>query len=440
MSKIKAYRNLSQIVTLENAYKKDGRRLLPADLSIIENASIVFKESINSTDDEILWVGKDNDFPKEYNTSKVESFFYENKVLTPEIVDAHTHLIFGGDRSSEYSMRLNGATYEEIAASGGGILFTVNETRKLSSGELFDLARKRVETIHSYGIGTIEIKSGYGLEYQKELELSEVISDLKNFFAPKIQIINTFMAAHAVPPEFKQCAKTTTDTEETTATAETSKETRVSPSTEYLKKVVIPLLNTLAPKKIIDSVDIFFENNYFTREDTILLANTARQLNLPFKVHVDEFSNHGGGTLAAELGAISCEHLLQSDHESAQRLANSQTVAVLLPGTGLFLGKPAANARQLLDAGVRVAIASDYNPGSCHCDNLMLLAALAAPMYKMNIGELWSSITLNAAHAVGLKRQGALLPGLRPRFTLFNVKNINHITYHWGKNFSELYF
>ncbi len=398
---IKAYRNFSQIITLSNAYKKDGRNLLPEDLSIIENGSVVFNGK------EILWVGKDSDFPEEYQNILPSEF--DNKILVPELVDSHTHLVFGGDRSSEYSMRLNGASYEEIRKSGGGILSTMKSTHAFTHEELFEISSERIEQIYSYGVGTIEIKSGYGLSFEKEKEISLLINDLKKKFEGKVQIFNTYMAAHAVPAGF-------------------------SSSHDYMEKVVIPLLKDLAPLKIIDAVDIFHEKHYFDTSDCENLFKEAKNLGIKIKMHADEFYDNKGAVLATKFGALSCDHLLNTDLDGIKALAHSKTVATLLPGTGFFLGVPQANARALLDAGVKVAIGSDYNPGSCHCDNLLLIASLAAPQYKMNLCELWSSITLNGAHALGLKDQGAIVVGMKPRFSIFEADCLDKITYHWGKN------
>jgi imidazolonepropionase len=398
---IKAYRNFSQIVTLAKAFKKDGRNLLPEDLSIIENGSIVFNGK------EILWVGKDSDFPAEYQNILPSEF--DNKILVPELVDSHTHLVFGGDRSSEYSMRLNGASYEEIRKSGGGIVSTMKSTHSFTHEELFEISSERIEQIYSYGVGTVEIKSGYGLSFEKEKEISLLINDLKKKFEGKVQIFNTYMAAHAVPEGFLS-------------------------SQEYMEKVVIPLLKDLAPLKIIDAVDIFHEKNYFDAFDCQNLFKEAKNLGIKIKMHADEFFDNKGAILATKFDALSCDHLLNTSKEGINALANSKTVATLLPGTGFFLGLPQANARAFLDAGAKVAIGSDYNPGSCHCDNLLLVASLAAPHYKMNLCELWAAITLNASHALGLKDQGAIIKGLRPRFSIFEADSIDKITYHWGKN------
>jgi len=400
---ITVYRNFSQILTLEQAWEKDGRNLIPQDCSIIENATVVFDTQ------QILWVGKDSKLPKQYQTLPQTN--YTGKVLLPELVDSHTHLIFAGDRSKEYAMRLNGADYQEIGKAGGGILNTMHGTNNISDEKLFNLCSQRIEQIYKYGIGTIEIKSGYGLGFEQEYRLSTIIHKLKQKYSPKIQIINTYMAAHAVPKQFPT-------------------------SSNFMQQIVLPLLKKLAPLNIIDTVDIFHEQNYFTSQDVEQLFALAQQLNIPRKIHADEFNDNQGATLATNHNALSADHLLMISDPSIQALANSTTVATLLPGTAFFLGKQQVEAKKLLDAGVKVAIASDYNPGSSHCDNLLLLASLAAPQYKMNIAQLFTAITLNAAHALNLKQQGAIIPKLKPRFSIFDTDKIDKITYNWGKNLS----
>ncbi|EQC50043.1 imidazolonepropionase [Bacteriovorax sp. BSW11_IV] len=401
---MKVLRNFNQIITLKKAHELDGRNLKNCDLSIIENGSVVFDE------EKIIWVGADEELPENY-----KNIPYLNKkghVLLPEIVDCHTHLVFGGNRAKEYSMRLNGADYQDIAKAGGGILYTMNKTNELTRSELFDLACERIERINSYGVGTIEIKSGYGLNFDKEYECSLIIDDLKQKYASLgIQIINTYMAAHAVPKSFAS-------------------------SSAYLDEVVIPLMKKLVDDGVgIDFVDIFHEAGYFDNKDTQKLFDMAQILGLKFKSHADEFIDNKGAVLAATSGASSTEHLLCTEKDGIEALAQSSTVATLLPGTGFFLGKPQAKARAFLDASVKVAIGSDYNPGSCHCDNVILVASLAAPHYKMTLTELWAAITLNAAHALDLREQGAIIPGLKPRFSCFAVDSVDEITYSWGRNF-----
>jgi len=401
---ITLYKNISEVLTLKEAYKKDGRNLLPEDSCILKDASVIF------SDDEILWVGQTSEIPESYSID--ESIDLNGKVLTPELVDSHTHVIFGGNRANEYSMRLNGADYVEIANSGGGILSTSKGTNALSADELFNLTVERIERISSYGIGTIEIKSGYALNYEGEKLCSEVIDRVKKHFSPRVQIFNTYLAAHAVPKKYES-------------------------SRHYLNEVVIPLLEELAPRSIIDAVDIFHEEGYFTYQDTELLFTKAIELGLKIKIHADEFGDNKGAKLAAKLGALSADHLLCTTNDGIDALANSDTVATVLPGTGWFLGKPQANAKLMLESGCKLAIASDYNPGSCHCDNLLLIASMAAPMYPLNMTQMWSAITMNSAAALGLNKQGAVVKGLSPRFSIFNVSTISEITYNWGRNFAE---
>jgi imidazolonepropionase len=397
------YTNINQILTLRGAYEKDGRYLQPSDLSIIENGAVVFNQ------DKILWVGSALEIPAEYKNKNIITRSLAGHILTPTIVDSHTHLVFGGNRAAEYSMRLDGASYEEIANKGGGILNTVSNTRTLSADELFELGVKRVQAMQSYGIGTIEIKSGYGLDEESESKCTLVIDRLKKHFLGKVEIFNTFLAAHAVPKEFKS-------------------------SSEYLNIVVLPLLERLASLQVINAVDIFHEQNYFNEEDVRLLFSKASKLGIKTKIHADEFNDNKGAVIAAEFGSLSADHLLATSTDGIKALANSNVVATLLPGTAFFLGKPLAKARAFLDAGCKVAIASDYNPGSCHCDNLLLLTALAGKNLSMNTAELWSAITLNAAHALGKKSQGAIIEGLAPRFTCFKSETHDEIFYNWGKN------
>lgn len=396
------FKNISQLATLKDAHKKDGRNLSPEDLCIIKDGAVVFDE------ENILWVGKSENIPKEF--SDITHRNLSGYTVTPEIVDAHTHLIFAGDRSEEYSMRLNGADYQEIANTGGGILNTVNGTNNSSVEDLKRAACERIERIYGYGVGTIEIKSGYGLNMEKEREISKLIDQLKSKYSPKIQIKNTYMAAHAVPKNFAK-------------------------SHDYIMEVVIPLMEELVAEKVIDAVDIFHEDGYFDKEDVETFFNKANELNIPVKIHADEFNDNKGAVIACKYDALSADHLLNTGCDGIKELARGNTVAVLLPGTGFFLGKAQADGRALLDAGAKVAIASDYNPGSCHCDNVLLLASLAAPQYKMNLCELWTAITMNAAHALGLIHQGAIVEGLRPRFSIFKTNTIDKITYSWGQNF-----
>ncbi len=397
----KVYLHLSEVLTLNGAVKKDGRNLLPVDLALVQDGAVVVEG------DTIVWVGETLALPTKYQS--YEKYILTGHVMTPELVDSHTHIVFGGDRAKEYADRLNGVSYEDIRKRGGGILLTMNKTNQASMHDLFESACNRIEKLASYGVGSIEIKSGYGLTLAKEREISQLISRLKKHFEPRIRIFNTYLAAHDVPADF-------------------------SSSAEYMDQVVLPLLEELAKDKVIDAVDIFHEKNYFSSDDTRKLFAKAKALGIPRKIHADELNDNGGAALAVEYESLSADHLLKISADGISKLAASQTVATLLPGTAFFLGKPLAPARALLDAGVKVAIASDFNPGSCHCDNLLLIGSLAAPQMKLNQTELWCGMTMNAAHALGMKDQGAIIPGMKARFALFKSESVSHITYNWGRN------
>lgn len=399
---LKAYTDLNEIVTMKSAHKKDGRHLTPDDLSIIKNGAIVFDEN------KILWVGETSRFPEQYR--KIAKSL-PGHVLTPALVDSHTHIVFGGDRAQEYADRLNGTSYEEIAKRGGGILYTMNMTNEASFKDLFNQACERVERLHSYGVGTIEIKSGYGLNFDKEYDLSMIIDKLKKKYSHQVRIFNTYLAAHDVPRDFGS-------------------------SRNYIEEVVIPLLEELAPLNIIDAVDIFHEKNYFNALDVEDLFKKATELNIHCKIHADELNDNSGAELAVKHKALSADHLLKVSEQGIRALAGSKTVATLLPGTAFFLGKPLAPARAILDAGAKVAIASDYNPGSCHCDNVLLVASMSAAQLKLNQAELWAGITLNASASLGYVTQGAIIPGMDSRLTLFKTESLSHITYNWGRNFA----
>jgi imidazolonepropionase len=400
---MKGFNNISQLVTLAGVHNKDGRKLAEDDLSIIEDGAILFDH------DEIVWVGKTKEVPGEYKDFNFKCG--KGLTITPEVVDSHTHLVFGGNRAREYSMRLNGADYQKIAEAGGGILSTMKQTNESSAEELFHLAKDRVERICSYGVGTIEVKTGYGLNIDKEIECAKVIKRLKEHFTPSVNIVSTFMPAHAIPKGF-------------------------SNGQEYLRDVVYPAFERALKLDLFDCADIFFEEGYFNKNDTEEFFKYCQKNSIPIKVHADEFNDNGGAILACEYNAISCDHLLRTGSDGIRALSQSKTVATILPGTGFFLGKPQANARDLLDNGAKLAMASDYNPGSCHCDNLLMIAAIAAPTLKITLVELWASITYNAAHALNLTNQGAIVPGMKPRFSFFQVPQVDEITYNWGRNFA----
>jgi imidazolonepropionase len=397
---MRIFRHLSEIVTLEGALKKDGRHLLADDLGIIKNAAIVVEAGL------IAWVGKDSDLPTEFKNG-VELDCHDH-ILLPEFCDSHTHTLFGGDRSDEYMLRLNGADYQKIADAGGGILSTVRATCATSTEALYESTKNRLLAMSKLGVGFVEIKTGYGLSLEEEIRLIEIIESLKCEATSRIpRIFSTFMPAHAVP-----MGKT---------------------KREYMEEVVLPSLSNSKA----DAVDIFHEKGYFDTTDTIALFERAKKRGMKLKIHADEFNDNGGAALAAQYGALSADHLLATSDDGIRVLAASSTVATLLPGTAFFLGKPLARARAFLDAGAKVAIASDYNPGSCHYPDLFHIAKMAAPSLKMNAAELIAAITLNAKHALGIQNEGALVKGQAARMGLFKSNSLAELLYSWGENRCE---
>jgi len=341
------------------------------------------------------------------NLKRIDAF---GGIIMPEIVDSHTHLVFAGDRSDEFWQRMHGVDYQAIALNGGGILKTMNSTRLATSEELFESAVIRCEEIFKRGVGTVEIKTGYGLTFDDEIKCAEVIHNLKTHFSPFYQIYSTFMPAHALPPEYQSTAS-------------------------YMKEVVLPATQRAYEKQIIDAVDIFFEKNYFSQEDVETLSKFCQETGIALKIHADEFNNLEGGKLAADCKALSADHLLQVSDISINALKKSDTVATLLPGTAMFLGKPMAPARKLIDQGCKVALASDYNPGSCHWPYLLEIAIKSAQLLKMTPAEIITAICYNGAHALGLRQQGVVIPGMKARLSLFTQnQNIQSLFYHWDQS------
>ncbi len=400
---MKVLKNISELVTMQGVVKKDGRNLVADDLSIVKNGAMVYDS------EKIHWVGESNQLPEQYQSIAAQDC--SQMTITPALIDSHTHLVFAGNRADEYSRRLNGEDYQAIANAGGGILSTMKATVEEEREKLLESARKRINQIASYGVQTIEIKSGYALSFEGEEKLTEIIHSLKKEFASKeIQILNTYMAAHAVPKHYQN-------------------------SHEYMKQVVLPLLESCVKKYQIDAVDIFHEKGYFNSDDCQLLFDRASELGIASKIHADELNDNEGASIAAFNQCLSADHLLAISSKGIEDLAGSSTVANLLPGTAFFLGKPLAPAAELIQAGAKIAIASDFNPGSCHDDNVLKLALMAAPSFKMNMAHLIAAITFNAASALGLKKQGALIAGYQPRFSIFECESLSQICYQWNHNF-----
>jgi imidazolonepropionase len=329
--------------------------------------------------------------------------------VTPGWVDAHTHLVFGGWRQHEIPLKLKGASYLEILQSGGGILDTVRQTRALSEDELFARASAFLDEQLSLGVTTTEIKSGYGLDLDNELKQLRVIRRLGREHA--MDIVATCMAAHAVPPEFAGRAD------------------------EYVDYVCNTILPRVVEEQLAQYCDVFCETGVFSVQQSRKILEKARSLGLGLKIHADEIDSLGGAQLAGELGAVSAEHLIVTSDAGILALAEGGVTACLLPQTSLYLNKPFARAREMIAANVPVAVASDFNPGSCPSLNLQYSATLAYLRYRMTPEEILTAVTLNAACAIGLgNRLGSVEVGKQADLTLWNADGMELLCYRMGSN------
>lgn len=333
----------------------------------------------------IAWLGPQSKIPKKLKFKK-EIDLKKKKVL-PAFVECHTHLVFAGSRADEFELRNNGVSYLEIAKKGGGILSTMKKTRQASARELLISAQKRVDQFIKQGVATIEVKSGYALDLKNEIKTLDVISKLKG-----AQIVPTFLGAHAKPPEFDSYGE----------------------YLEFLARMVLPVIKK---KKLASRVDIFIEKNFFEVAEARKYLQVAQQLGFNVTIHANQLSLSGGAELALDLQAQSADHVIHLTDEAIKKFARSQTVAVLLPAADLYMKCPYPSARKLIDAGATVALATDFNPGSCPTQDLALVGLLARLEMKMTLPEVFKAYTINAAKALGLQHEvGSLAVGKKANF------------------------
>ncbi len=356
--------------------------------------------------DRILWIGTSSDLPKKFKDPRRTQDLRGKKALIPGLVDCHTHLVFAGDRAEEFARRCGGVSYQQIATEGGGILTTVKATRKAGPAELLRLAKARVKESMSFGVRTIELKSGYGLDEATELKQLQVARQLQKFF-PEVTFQSTYLGAHAVPQGRGR--------------------------DDYVREIVQQTLPKVAQQGLADAVDVFVDEGYFEPSDARMILAEARKLGLGIKLHADELGNTESAALACELGALSADHLLRVSEAGIRALARSKTTAVLLPGTAYYLRAEHAPARKLIDAGVRVAISTDFNPGTCMTLNLPLVLNIAALYLGMTRAELLASVTYNAACALGMEdRRGSLEVGKDAAFAVLPYARFEEMYYRLG--------
>ena len=370
------------------------------ELSIIRNAALA------SCSGKIVWTGQTRDVSN--NVQLVDNSLeidVSGKVITPGFVDSHTHPLYAGTRQIEFAMRAMGADYEDIAAAGGGILNSVTRTRQATPDELEDTLLKHLTTMLLFGTTTVEVKSGYGLDLETEIRCLETASRLSAYWPGTI--VRTFLGAHEIPLEYRNRPD------------------------EYIKYLIDELLPEIKLRKLADFVDIFCEKGVFTAQQSRYYLQAAKEMGFGIKMHADEFHDTDGASVAVDLGAISADHLLSISDRNIKKIARSNTVATLLPGTALFLGKPFPPGRKLLDAGAAVAIATDFNPGSCFCESMPFMINLAVCQCGLTIEEAITAATVNGAAALGMGGyKGTLAPGMDADMILWDLDDYRGIAYH----------
>jgi imidazolonepropionase len=407
-SDVRAYVHASEVLTGRGVREKQGRFIHDEDLGRIPDGAIVYslkKVHGACVPDQILWVGATEDLPQKWS-SIPQVNLKQRKAIVPGLIDCHTHLVFAGDRAEEFAQRCAGVSYQEIASKGGGIQTTVRATRAASETQLLRLASQRLREVFRHGVRCVEIKSGYGLTVESELKILRVISRLREKF-PQMTLIPTFLGAHDFPKE---------QTKE-----------------GYIQSILAEMLPRVSQEKLAESCDVFIDQGYYTIDQGRQVLSEAKRLGLKVKVHADELSNTGASELAAELGALSADHLLKISDLGILALAQSATVAVLLPGTAFYLKADHAPARKLLDSGAQVALATDYNPGTCMCLSLPLIMTIAALYLKMSKAEIFAAVTYNAARALDLHHsKGTLEVGMDADFWVMPFSKFEESYYRFG--------
>lgn len=399
-------KNISQLVTVRTGGKPFKAGAAMRDPGLLENASVLMENGV------FQWIGGPGEkSPKlEEDVTVIDA---SGKTATPGFVDSHTHLVFAGSREDEFAMRSEGKTYRQIAEQGGGILSTVRATREATKRDLKKLARQRLDAMLQHGTTTVEIKSGYGLEPDPEIRMLECIRELSE--EQYSTVVPTFLGAHAVPPEFRDRPDA------------------------YVDLVCDRMLPYVSTHKLARFCDVFCESGYFDVDQSKRILKRARELGFALKVHADELAASGGSALAAELGAVSADHLEHVNEAAIGALKQAGVVATLLPGVSFFLNHGYAPARKLIDAGVPVALASDFNPGSCMSFSMPLMMTIACTHMGMTPEEALTATTINGAAALGLSdAYGSVEVGKKADLVLFDVPNYRYLAYHFGVNHVSL--
>ena len=397
-------KNIGKLVTMQGSSSFRVKEEMNK-INIIENAYIAVKNG------KILAIGVGDEFGNLCGEdTKIHDA--EGLLVTPGLIDSHTHLIHGGSRENEFSMKLNGVPYIEILNNGGGILSTVKATKESSEEELYKKAKKSLDRMLEFGVTTVEEKSGYGLELNTEIKQLEVARALdKNH---PVDLVHTFLGAHAVPEEYKENHKAYID---------------------ILVDVMMPKIKDMG---LAEFCDVFCEKGVFTIEESEYILQKAKEIGYKLKIHADEIESLGGAELAAKLGCVSADHLMAASDEGIKMMAENNVVANILPATSFNLNKNYADCRKMIDMGAIVSLSSDYNPGSCPSENLQLVMQLGCLHLKMTPNEVLTAVTINAAYAIDrADKIGSIEVGKNADFVVFDARNVEYLMYHFGINHTK---
>jgi imidazolonepropionase len=395
--------NAKQIITCNARGKRFKSGKAQSDIGLLYNSSIYIE---NGT---IKWIGKKT--PRPLLKKSHKKLDAKNKVVSPGFIDSHTHLVFAGDRSNEYTMRISGRTYEEIAHAGGGIVNTVDAVRKASKKTLFELAKQRIKNFINFGVTSIEIKSGYGLDTKNEIKMLEVINKLNK--ESDLDIYPTFLGAHAIPKSAEK--------------------------QDYIDEILYGMIPLISKRGFTKFIDVFCEEGYFTPDETDVILQQGIKFGMIPKLHINQFHSIGGVEIALKNKAISIDHLEALTDTEIELLKNKNIVACLLPGVSYFLDIPYAPARKLIENNVPVALSTDFNPGSCMTENIQLIMNLAAQKMKMNIEEIINAVTINAAASLGISdTHGSIEIGKQADLLIIDIPDYKHLIYHFGVNLLNL--
>ena len=397
-------KNIGKLVTMQGSSSFRVKEEMNK-INIIENAYIAVKNG------KILAIGVGDEFGNLCGEdTKIHDA--EGLLVTPGLIDSHTHLIHGGSRENEFSMKLNGVPYIEILNNGGGILSTVKATKESSEEELYKKAKKSLDRMLEFGVTTVEEKSGYGLELNTEIKQLEVARALdKNH---PVDLVHTFLGAHAVPEEYKENHKAYID---------------------ILVDVMMPKIKDIG---LAEFCDVFCEEGVFTIEESEYILQKAKEIGYKLKIHADEIESLGGAELAAKLGCVSADHLMAASDEGIKMMAENNVVANILPATSFNLNKNYADCRKMIDMGAIVSLSSDYNPGSCPSENLQLVMQLGCLHLKMTPNEVLTAVTINAAYAIDrADKIGSIEVGKNADFVVFDARNVEYLMYHFGINHTK---